>query len=461
MEPRFGHDFSRVRIHTDQAAAASARAAEAQAFTIGQEIVFGAGQYAPATPAGRELLAHELAHTIQQGPTARPASPLVIEPARSPAERAADNAARLVTAGQEGYPIPSMASLSSPAGMLLQRRTVTQSYATAGLETGPVWNVTLTITNAPETSGEDLDDFTNACMDGIRNAAESLGSGSEALSRDIRVRLSYQPGFDYATVSQQAFAAARSSVLPAQPRTEVQAQAATPQPVAPQPAAPQQPAQPAPMTVVVVGSPSPEQAYGLQFVSAAICHGTAPNVMWLVEHSGYEMIYGTNPHAVTDSAPAGGLGWITPSHGLVDWINSMPDRSVAHLVVYSHGLPYNVVLRYGWGDVGLPDYGLNLADVARISPNKFTPDAVIEFNSCSTGIGGSASLAQSFANRVGRPVQAWTGRTSYSGVNRGTCRVEGSSYSLSTDAIIEFYRRQQAGTAPQFRTFNPVPARTP
>lgn len=67
MEPRFDHDFSRVRVHTDARAAASAQAVDAQAYTIGEDIVFGPGQYAPETSEGKKLLAHELAHVKQQG----------------------------------------------------------------------------------------------------------------------------------------------------------------------------------------------------------------------------------------------------------------------------------------------------------------------------------------------------------------------------------------------------------
>ena len=59
-------DFSRVRIHTDARAAESSRAVNARAYTVGQDIVFSAGSYAPSTEAGRKLLAHELAHTLQQ-----------------------------------------------------------------------------------------------------------------------------------------------------------------------------------------------------------------------------------------------------------------------------------------------------------------------------------------------------------------------------------------------------------
>jgi Domain of unknown function (DUF4157) len=66
MEPRFGYDFSQVRVHADAEAAESARAVSALAYTAGQNMVFGESKYEPNTRAGRELLAHELAHTLQQ-----------------------------------------------------------------------------------------------------------------------------------------------------------------------------------------------------------------------------------------------------------------------------------------------------------------------------------------------------------------------------------------------------------
>jgi hypothetical protein len=66
LEPRFGFDFSHVRIHTGPEAAESARSIGALAFTLGNDLVFGNGQYAPETTAGRTLLAHELVHVRQQ-----------------------------------------------------------------------------------------------------------------------------------------------------------------------------------------------------------------------------------------------------------------------------------------------------------------------------------------------------------------------------------------------------------
>lgn len=69
MEPRFGQDFSGVRVHTDARAAESARAVNALAYTVGNNIIFGSGQMQPESAEGRRLLAHELTHTLQQRPT--------------------------------------------------------------------------------------------------------------------------------------------------------------------------------------------------------------------------------------------------------------------------------------------------------------------------------------------------------------------------------------------------------
>ncbi len=67
MESRFGHDFGAVRIHTGAQAAESAQAVNARAYTVGNDVVFGAGEYNPSSTGGRHLLAHELTHVIQQG----------------------------------------------------------------------------------------------------------------------------------------------------------------------------------------------------------------------------------------------------------------------------------------------------------------------------------------------------------------------------------------------------------
>ncbi|MFB7614942.1 DUF4157 domain-containing protein [Kitasatospora sp. NPDC056181] len=66
MSARFGHDFSGVRVHTDAQAAGLAAGQHAKAYTVGNDIVFGAGRYAPQSEAGQGLLAHELGHVVQQ-----------------------------------------------------------------------------------------------------------------------------------------------------------------------------------------------------------------------------------------------------------------------------------------------------------------------------------------------------------------------------------------------------------
>ena len=80
FEPRFAHDFSQVRVHTDAKAAQSAVAVNALAYTAGRHVVFGAGQLAPQTAIGRRLLAHELTHVVQQRSNERSAVSAITAP---------------------------------------------------------------------------------------------------------------------------------------------------------------------------------------------------------------------------------------------------------------------------------------------------------------------------------------------------------------------------------------------
>jgi hypothetical protein len=77
FEPRFGHDLGGVRLHTDTRAAGLAQALNARAFTFGREVVFASGQYLPHLEQGRNLLAHELAHVVQQGAAPSTGAPAV------------------------------------------------------------------------------------------------------------------------------------------------------------------------------------------------------------------------------------------------------------------------------------------------------------------------------------------------------------------------------------------------
>lgn len=97
MERRFGRDFSAVRIHSGPAAEQSTRDVDAYAYTVGSSIVFGAGQFAPQTPSGRHLLAHELAHVVQQGGAPTPALQRACRPASQCAVSSPGNAVQFGT----------------------------------------------------------------------------------------------------------------------------------------------------------------------------------------------------------------------------------------------------------------------------------------------------------------------------------------------------------------------------
>lgn len=140
METRFGHDFSRVRVHTDARAADSARDVQALAYTVGEHIVFGREQYAPQGAPGRRLLAHELAHVVQQqgsghsdagaGMPAR-ASTLEVEASDSPAEREAEAMANAVAgSGTRTAPVTKLSVPSGGALARLQRQAAAPAAGT-------------------------------------------------------------------------------------------------------------------------------------------------------------------------------------------------------------------------------------------------------------------------------------------------------------------------------------------
>ena len=104
MEPRFGQDFSQVRVHTGAQAEESARAVNALAYTAGRQLVFAEAQFAPETAAGRRLLAHELAHTIQQSRPAPTLGEFRIAPQNDAAEAEAEQAAQSVVAIPSAQP---------------------------------------------------------------------------------------------------------------------------------------------------------------------------------------------------------------------------------------------------------------------------------------------------------------------------------------------------------------------
>lgn len=123
MRATFGHDFSRVRVHTGAAADQSARLLHARAWTLGNDIVFAAGRYAPHTAAGRRLLAHELAHTIQQAGAAP--GPRAMTTPGDAAEQGATRASAAIARGEPAGPLAA-----APLAIAREEETATPPATT-------------------------------------------------------------------------------------------------------------------------------------------------------------------------------------------------------------------------------------------------------------------------------------------------------------------------------------------
>jgi len=126
MEPRLGHDFSKVRVYADEKAAESAQAVNAIAYTVGQKVVLGGNRYAPETREGRRLIAHELTHVVQQKGLAREEGGAIhVGPVDSPQEREAEAIGG--HAGSEKTRAQTVPGLTT-SSLLLQRETPWQRF---------------------------------------------------------------------------------------------------------------------------------------------------------------------------------------------------------------------------------------------------------------------------------------------------------------------------------------------
>jgi outer membrane protein OmpA-like peptidoglycan-associated protein len=168
MESRFSHDFGQVRIHTDLRAAESAAAVGAMAYTVGRDVVFGAGQYAPGTGRGQALLAHELVHVVQQESSAAtfPAR-LQIERPDAVSEREAVRVAEAVASAAD-----FQLSGAVPTGDTLQRAC------------GPA--AIGRVSDCIGLGGQDITDvgFSSADLFLFRVGCDEFRSGEEARLRD-------------------------------------------------------------------------------------------------------------------------------------------------------------------------------------------------------------------------------------------------------------------------------------
>jgi hypothetical protein len=146
MEARFGSDFSDVRVHTDRSAAQSAEMLQADAYTTGRDIYFGAGQYAPQSDAGQHLLAHELTHTVQQSEgsvssssASMSRSGLRVSQPNDPLEQEAEQAADIVTSPKQFAP-PVPTPSSDPQIQREEKKSLGQRIVDKGKE-GIEWAI--------------------------------------------------------------------------------------------------------------------------------------------------------------------------------------------------------------------------------------------------------------------------------------------------------------------------------
>lgn len=188
MEPRFGRDFSNVRVHTDSRAAESAQAVDALAYTVGRDMVFGAGQYAPETSSGQRLMAHELTHVMQQSASSSGQLLRMGEP----------NSAAEVEADQLSGAIVEGANVDSPPlsqGLSLQRQ------AASGAATSPTTSPATQPATQPTPSVPNRSIATNIRINGFGNFDAELdrrtamnpqrGSATEPCRLILTVRIKF------------------------------------------------------------------------------------------------------------------------------------------------------------------------------------------------------------------------------------------------------------------------------
>jgi Domain of unknown function (DUF4157) len=161
MERAFGHSFGGVRIHHDAAADQAAKSLHAHAFTVGQDVYFARGQFAPESQQGFRLLAHELSHTVQQrGMTSSQSLPsreadaadFAVDPVDAPLEREADAAAEAVLQGaRPSVSIGSAVSVARAARVqaFVQREGENVTTITKPKEKGKTTTITRTLVNRP------------------------------------------------------------------------------------------------------------------------------------------------------------------------------------------------------------------------------------------------------------------------------------------------------------------------
>jgi hypothetical protein len=184
MEPRFGVNFSDVHVHTDGDASETARAVHAQAFTVGRDVVFSAGQYDPESESGKKLLAHELAHVVQQNGS----EPQPIQVAR-----------QIPTAGAAAsLPAVSISRQGGTGNTFLSTETISFTAQVTGIPaegatpSKPTWTVQGLSTNSGNGNPHTIANQSNFSF--VPNPTNRLTTGSRTPNNSIRYQVNAQVG---------------------------------------------------------------------------------------------------------------------------------------------------------------------------------------------------------------------------------------------------------------------------
>ena len=185
FEPRFAHDFSGVRVHTGGEAARSALAVGARAYTVGRHIVFGRGEFAPGSPAGDTLLAHELAHVVQQARSGE----LVLSRAtlRMGSVSADINYGDVINVAAADYVTTIQSRFLAYAGAALAPAVVAQITAfTPAQQSWVLFALDLLADNTVQVPGlAKATAFSRAVDRAPTSATTALGSANQAFEREV------------------------------------------------------------------------------------------------------------------------------------------------------------------------------------------------------------------------------------------------------------------------------------
>ncbi len=188
MEPRFGHDFSKVRIYSDAESARQADAIGAVAFTLGQDVVFGSSSYAPGTLRGQQALAHELTHVVQNERNPGVSRNGLAQPGDA-AEREASALSRQVVAGEtvqvQAAPSATVAPLFGwveDAADWVGDKAQSAGSAVADAA-GSAWDTTKDIASSV---GATVADGASAAWGGVKDAGSAIYSGMKQNAGYVR-----------------------------------------------------------------------------------------------------------------------------------------------------------------------------------------------------------------------------------------------------------------------------------